>query len=266
MNKTLLCAVVVLLGFLTGCVTPRNITYMQGFDQGMAQSVRALTRLKIQPDDKLSIVVSASDPELAQVFNLFLAQVRVGTTAKNSLANNGQVSAYTVYPDGTITFPILGNIHVAGMERRELAAMIEERIVAQNLLKDPVVTVEFLNATISVLGDVASPGEYVIDKDYMTILQAISKAGDLTITGKRDNVLVVREENGKDVAYRIDLTNTAQMMESPAYYLQQNDVVYVEPNNTKKRQSTVNGNSVLTPSFWISIMSFVSTLVVLFVK
>lgn len=266
MNKTILCAIMALLGLLTGCVTPKNITYMQGFDQGMTQDVRALTRLKIQPDDKLSIVVSASDPELAQVFNLTLAQVRAGQLNNSATLtnNNGQISAYTVYPDGTINFPLLGNLQVAGLERKDVARMIEQRLVSQNLLKDPVVVVEFLNATVSVIGDVNKPGEYPIDKDYMTVLQAISKAGDLTITGKRDNVLVVREEGDKDVAYRLDLTNTAELMESPAYYLQQNDVVYVEPNNTKKRQSTANGNTVLTPSFWISILSFVTTLVVLF--
>ena len=176
------------------------------------------------------------------------------------------MSAFTVSPDGTISYPLLGTLYVAGMSRTEVARMLEDKLVKEGYLKDPVVTVEFLNATISVLGDVNAPGEYPITRDNMTILQALGKAGDLKITGMRKNVLVVREEEGKDVAYRLDLTDTKSLMESPAYHLQQNDVVYVEPNDYAKRQSVVNGNSVLTPSFWISIASFLSTIAVLITK
>ena len=134
------------------------------------------------------------------------------------------------------------------------------------MLKDPTVTVEFLNATISVLGDVRNPGEYAIDRENLNIIQAISKAGDLNITGQRENVLVVREENGQDRAYRVDLTNTAELMQSPAYYLQQNDIVYVEPNDMKKRESINNANTILTPTFWLSVASFATTIAVLIFK
>ncbi len=250
--------------FLSSCGTPKNITYMQGFEQGDLQSVISQRRITLQADDKVSIVVSSKDPELAQVFNLSVAQVRVGQ--ENTSSNNTQVSAFTVSPDGTISYPLLGTLYVAGMSRTEVARMLEDKLVKEGYLKDPVVTVEFLNATISVLGDVNAPGEYPITRDNMTILQALGKAGDLKITGMRKNVLVVREEEGKDVAYRLDLTDTKSLMESPAYHLQQNDVVYVEPNDYAKRQSVVNGNSVLTPSFWISIASFLSTIAVLITK
>ncbi len=141
--------------------------------------------------------------------------------------------------------------------------MLQKRLVSEKLLTDAIVTVEFLNATVSVLGDVSSPGEYVIDKENLTIWQAIAKAGDLNITGKRNNVLVVREENGQDRAYRIDLTDTEAAMQSPAYYLQQNDIVYVEPNDMKKRNAVVNGNNVLTVSFWMSAASFVASMAIL---
>lgn len=264
MNKTLICAVLALASLLCGCVTPKNITYMQGFDEGMAQTVREMTRLKVQPDDKLSIIVSAKDPELAQVFNLTIAQVRTGH--KTALSNDGQTAAFTVAPDGTINYPLLGKLHVAGLDRTELASAIEQRLIAENLLKNPIVIVEFLNATVSMLGDVKSPGEYAIDHDNMTLLQAIAKAGDLQITGERKNVLVVREEDGKDVAYRVDLTDTEKLMTSPVYYVQQNDVIYVEPNNTKKRSATANGNTFLTPGFWISVISFLTSMVVLILR
>ena len=251
---------------LSSCKTPKDIAYMQGFDQGDVQAVVSQRRITLQPDDKVSIVVSSKDPELARVFNLSVAQVRVGQDNVSSLTSNSQVSAYTVSPDGNIDYPLLGSLHVAGMSRMEVAKMIEAKLLKDGYLKDPVVTVEFLNATISVLGEVNSPGEYPISRDNMTLLQALGKAGDLKITGMRKNVLVVREENGKDVAYRLDLTDTKSLMESPAYHLQQNDVVYVEPNDYAKRQSVVNGNSILTPSFWISIASFLSTIAVLITK
>ncbi|MFG6423693.1 MAG: polysaccharide biosynthesis/export family protein, partial [Paramuribaculum sp.] len=175
-------------------------------------------------------------------------------------------AAFTGPPDGTSDYPILGEIRGAGLSRTEVAAKIKESIIAKNLLKDPIVPVEFMNASISILGDVAHPGEYAIDRDNLNIFQALSKAGDLNITGMRENVLVVREEFGQDIAYRLDLTNTQALMQSPAFYLQQNDVVYVEPNDTKKRQANANGNTVLTPTFWMSVVSLLTTISVLIFK
>ena len=248
---------------LASCSTPKDITYLQGFDNGMTQKAVAQSRITVRPDDKLSIVVSSKDPALAEVFNLAIAQHRVGYTLNNQ---NQYTSAFTVRPDGDITYPIIGDIHIAGLSRPAVAELIEKELKERNLLKDPVVTVEFLNATVSVLGDVARPGEYSLDRDNLNIIQAISKAGDLNITGMRENVLVVREENGHDVAYRVNLTDTQSLFESPAFYLQQNDVVYVEPNPTKKRQATSAGNSVLTPAFWISVASLLTTITALLIK
>ena len=244
----------------TSCSAPKNITYMQGFESGDVQAVMGQRRLTLQPDDKISIVVSSKDPELAEVFNLAIAQHRVGSSSESS---SNSASAFTVSPDGYIKYPVIGEIHVAGLNRHEAADVIERKLLSHNLLRDPKVTVEFLNATISILGDVNSPGEYPIDKDNLTILQALSKAGDLNITGMRGNVLVVREEDGKDRAYRLDLTDTESLMQSPAYYMQQNDVIYVEPNATKKRQADANGNTVLTPAFWISVASLLATITTL---
>lgn len=254
---------VTLLGLtMASCSTPKNITYMQGFNNESVQAVREQRRITVQPDDKLSIVVSSKDPALAEVFNLAIAQYRIGYTNQN----NQNTSAYTVDPDGNVNYPIIGKVHIAGQNRHEVSETIQNKLIQNNLLKDPVVTVEFLNATVSVMGDVAKPGEYELDKDNMTILQALSKAGDLNITGLREQVLVVRKENGQDRAYRLDLTDTQSLMQSPAYYLQQNDLVYVEPNSTKKRQATTTGNTVLTPTFWISVASLLATITALIIK
>ena len=249
---------------LWSCSTPKDITYMQGFNDLASQEVTMPSRITVQPDDKISIIVTSKDPALAEVFNLAIAQYRIGTT--QGYTSESKVGSFTVDPSGNIDYPLLGSLHLSGMTRHEVADMVKHRIITANLLKDPIVTVEFLNASVSVLGDVNKPGEYPIDRDDMTILQAIAKAGDLQITGMRNNVLVVREEDGRDVAYRIDLTNTASIMESPVYYLRQNDVVYVEPNNTRKRQATANGNTALNPSFWLSFISVVTTVCVLIFK
>lgn len=261
--KNIALPVIAAAALLSSCSTPKNITYVQGFDNNQVQQVKSQTRLTVQPDDKLSIVVSSKDPELAEVFNLAIAQVRVGQTGQN---NSQQTAAFTVDPNGDIQFPVIGLIHVAGLQRYEVANLIQDKLIKENLLKDPTVTVEFLNATVSVIGDVKNPGEYTIDRDNMTVLQALSKAGDLNITGMRDNVLVIREENGMDRAYRLNLTDTESLMTSPAYYIQQNDVVYIEPNGMRKRQATTNANTVLTPSFWLSVASFLTTIGVLIFK
>jgi polysaccharide export outer membrane protein len=126
-----------------------------------------------------------------------------------------------------------------------------------------VVTVEFLNASVYVLGDVSSPGEVPINKEGLNIMQALSLAGDLSITGQRENVLVVREEEGGNHAYRIDLTDKEGLVQSPVFYLQQNDVVYVEPNDMQKRNSKSNANTIITPTFWMSVVSFLTALGVL---
>ncbi len=249
---------------MSSCSTPKNITYMQGLENGQTQEVMVQRRFTAQPDDRLSIIVTSRDPRMADMFNLAITQKVVGYSAGGSY--NPASASYTVNPDGTINFPVLGAIPVAGKTRSEIAADITGRIKSQDLLKDAVVTVDFLTAKVAVLGDVATPGEFPVDRDNITILQALAKAGDLNITGMRENVLVIREEEGKDIAYRVDLTKTSELMMSPAYYLQQNDVVYVEPNPTKKRQSTANGNTVLTPTFWLSVTSVLTTIAVLIVK
>ena len=161
---------------------------------------------------------------------------------------------------------MLGKVTVAGKNREQIAALIKSELIKRNLVNDPVVTVEFGNLYVSVLGEVARPGRFPITRDKVTILDAISQAGDLTIYGKRENVCLMREENGHQNIYRVDLTNGGALLASPAYYLQQKDVIYVEPNDTRARQSTVNGNNVRSTSFWISLASLATSVAVLIVK
>lgn len=256
---------------LVACSTPARITYFQDLRPGESeQQVVAATEIKVRPGDKLSIIVNSRDPQLTQLFNLPYVTQQIGrgstsTSSSSSAASQG-ISGYTVDEEGRIDFPVLGKIEIVGKNREEIAAFIKEELLAKNLVKDPVVTVEYMNLCISVLGEVASPGRYSIDRDKVTLLDAISMAGDLTIYGKREKVLVLREENGVQRVYGVNLCSAEHLYTSPVYYLRQNDVVYVEPNNVRARQATVNGNNVRSTSFWISLASLLTTIAVLVFK
>lgn len=252
--------------FLLGaCSTSKEIPYFQDLRPGESElTLTTPVEIKIQPKDKLSILVNSQDPRLTNLFNLPIFTQQIGQES-NTGSSRG-VSGYTVDTKGCIDFPVLGKIFIAGMTREEVAAHIKSELQSHDLIKDPVVIVEYMNLSIAVMGEVANPGRYNIDKDHLTILDALSQAGDLTIYGKREKVLVLRNEEGKQRVYGVNLCSAEHLYTSPVYYLQQNDVVYVEPNDTKARQSTVNGNNVRSTSFWISLASLLTSIAVLIVK
>ena len=253
--------------FLLGsCSTSHKVVYMQDVESDVRRDDIARIPVTAQPEDKISIIVNSKDPELADMFNLPVMTHRVGQAMNNSYNYNQQVSSYTVDSDGNIDFPILGEIHVAGLKREQIASRIKNELVRKNLVKDAVVIVEFLNMGVSVIGEVNNPGRFSIDRDHLTLLDALSLAGDLTIYGKRDNVLVIRPENEGESYYRVNLLDSRSLQNSPVYYLRQNDVVYVEPNEVRARHSTVNGNNIRSTSFWISLASLLTTMGVLIFK
>ncbi len=264
---------VVLLLALVSC-TPKNVTYFQNIDDTIASVNVKESFIKVRPEDKISIIVHSKDDQLSKLFNLPVVSTNIThamlTSDAGTLKNDGGVksgvSVYTVSPEGTIDFPVLGQLKIEGMTRSELSGFIKGELMGRNLVKDPTVTVEFVNTGISVLGEVNSPGRMEVNRDHLTVLDALAMAGDLTINGQRENVLVIREEPDGRKAYRIDLTDAKQTMTSPAYYLQQNDVVYVEPNGQQKRQTTTNGNNFLSTAFWISVASLLTTISVLIFK
>ncbi len=260
MRKLLLLSMIM---FACSCASVRNISYFQDTANGATNVLAEVQTIKVQPEDKISIVVNSKDPMLMQLVNLPVADIRVSGMTTSS---NYEVSGYTVNNQGEIDFPVLGKVYVAGKTREEIATLIKEKLISEEIVKDPVVTVEFVNLTISVIGEVAKPGKYNIDKDRITILDAISLAGDLTIYGMRDKVIVLRESNGKQITYKLNLLDSQNLLRSPAYYLTQNDVVYIEPNDVRTRQSTVNGNNIRSTSFWISLASLLTTITILFVN
>jgi len=258
-------AAIIFVMAVCSCSTPRDIAYFQDLYPGQTElTVTDPVEITIRPKDKLSILVNSQDPRLTNLFNLPIISQQVGVD--NSTNQNRGLSGYTVDSKGCIDFPVLGKIKVEGMTREKVAEKIKAELTVRNLVKEPVVTVEFMNLTIAVMGEVNKPGRYAIDKDEVTILDALSMAGDLSIYGKREKVLVLRKEGGQQRVYGVNLCSASHIYSSPVYYLQQNDVVYVEPNDTKKRQATVNGNNVRSTSFWISLASLMTTIAVLIVK
>lgn len=253
---------VLLVVSAASCSTYKKINYIQDAQLDTALTMIANQGILIQPMDMISIVVSSRDPELARIYNLPVVTYQAGS--ESSVSNFSQrLIGYSVDNDGNIQFPELGTIHVAGLNRWQLAELIREKL--SSLVKDAVVTVQFMNFKISVTGEVTSPGVFDISGDKITIFEAISLARNLTIYGRRDGVYVIREQNGSRTIYQVDL-RTVDMFNSPAYYLQQNDVVYVEPNKVRAGQSTINENNLKSVSLWVSIGSFLSTLATLFIS
>lgn len=259
---------------MSSCSTPTNIAYFQDAEaiRGMALQSEQLFRLR--PEDKINIVVNSADPMLVQQFNLTsrtLSTMSLGAsvsplTSSGGNMANGQTVAYTVDDQGDIIFPVLGKVSVLGKTRKEVAEYIQDRLIARDLVKDPIVTVEYVNLGIDVLGEVNRPGHIDILKDHFTVIDAISRAGDLTINGRRDYVMVSREVDGEDQTFIIDLTNRQSMLSSPAYYLQQNDVVYVSPNSKRMREAKSTGNTFNQPSIWISLASLLTTITALILR
>lgn len=250
---------------LAGCSASHKIAYMQDVRSDVKREVAAVP-VTAQPGDKISIVVNSKNPELADMFNLPIMTHRIGQPMNSDYNYNQQVSSYTVDSNGNIDFPVLGELHVEGLKREKIASYVKNELVRKNFVKDAVVIVEFLNMGVSVMGEVNRPGRFGIDRDHLTLLDALSMAGDLTIYGKRENVLVIRQENGGETYYRVNLCEAKSLQRSPVYYLKQNDMVYVEPNEVRARHSTVNGNNVRSTSFWMSLASLLTTLGVLIFK
>lgn len=239
---------------VTSCGTPKNIEYFQDLSSRPDTVVQVPNKvITVRPTDKLYIGVKCKDPQISQLFNL-----TGGTTTSYNVSTDAYY--YTVDSEGNIDFPVVGKIHIGGLTREQVAEQVKKSLIDANLVKDPTVTVGLSNLHYSMMGEVSKPGQYSFDSERVTILDAISKAGDLTIQGRRKDVMVLRQEDGHQKIYKMDLCSGKDILSSPAYYLQQNDVVYVTPNDTKKRSSTLNGNTVQSTSFWMSISSLLITI------
>lgn len=248
---------------LVSCVPSKKMIYLQGAEE-MSETPQTIAQnyeLKIVPDDQLLITVSSKDEELLE---LFANSQVLGSSESSSIQ---ETVGLRVDKQGKIEVPILGEMQAAGLTRGELAKAIEAKLIEGEYLNDPTVTVQLKDFKVTVMGEVNSPGVQAISGDRVTILEALTMAGDLTPSGKRDNILVVREEGDQRVSYVVDLTSSEKVLTSPCYYLKQNDVVYVQPNKSigVKGSATLSfvsaSSSIL--SVIASVLSIVSMIIVL---
>lgn len=249
---------VMALGLLSSCVSREKIVYFQDIEKLAEKTSMVKPSLTFKPNDLLGITVSAATLEAARPFNV-IAESRPTIEGTGMTTTNTQQMAYLVDSDGNINFPELGIIHVEGLTPKELNEHLTEKLSVY--IKDPIVNIRILNFTVSILGEVGRPGSYPVSGEKISITEAIGLAGDLTIYGRRDNVLVIRE-NGETKSYAYLDFRSSDLMDSDYYYLKQNDVVYVEPNPAQRQSASFNRNA----GVYISIASLLLSVIVLITR
>jgi len=245
--KPVLLATLALL--LSGCASYKDIVYFQDIDERTLKPLLNEYEATIKKDDRLAIVVSGSDKTVTAPYNLTLTELTTSAGSSAYGPENATLS-YLVDSDGNIEFPILGKIQVEGMTRNELVQYLTREIGKD--VKDPIVYVNFKNFKFTVLGEVRAPGTYTIDSEKISVLQALGRAGDLNLTAMREGILLIREVDGVQKHYKINL-KSSDLLESPYFYLQQNDVIYVPPSPTRVAQGTA------ATGLWSSMLSTISS-------
>jgi polysaccharide export outer membrane protein len=255
-KTTCLIRFIIFLLFFSSCHQKEKIVYFQGNQSSSLQSTSYNPVLK--PDDILSIQVNAQDEASVKLFNLSAsnASQNIGGYA----SGNPTPFGYLINSEGYIDFPILGKLKLQGLTRQQAVDLIKEKL--KSYLNDAIVIIRILNYKITVLGEVKNPGTFTIPNERITLLEALGIAGDLNITAVRNNILVIREIDGKLTETRVDITKK-EFFNSSVYYLQQNDVVYVEPNKVKINSALFNQTNVSTG---ISVVSLLVTILLLFTR
>ena len=245
--------------FLASCSPQKYLTYLQDMEYGVPYEVeQPMQVIRLQPGDQLSITVSCKQPELAIPFNIMsgsISQDGTGSTTASSFARDNDFR-YTVDENGFINFPLLGPLMVQGMTIEEVEDFVERRIMEENYIADPIVTANFKNFQITVLG-MAGSGNYTINKDRLNILEAIAMLGNIPNTAMINDIMVIRNQDGFRTAYSVNL-KTKDLFESPVYYLQQNDIIYIKPSKyvSDGRFERVNGVTSTIFSFVNLISNF----------
>lgn len=245
---------------LSSCGSTKNVAYFQNADSISYAASKMLYEAKIMPKDELTITVITTDPKAAIPFNLAVSQT-IGTGGQLS-SSGGSLQGYLVDNSGNIEFPVVGTLHVGGLTNNQAENLIKSKVkpyLAEQ--ENPIVTVRMGSYHVSVLGEVTKPGVIYAPQEKMSVLEALAQCGDLTIYGKRDNVLLIRQDaEGEKHTYRLNM-NDANIINSPYYYLQQNDIIYVEPNKVKAQNSAIGSSTTLWFSA-VSILTSIASLVV----
>lgn len=249
---------------LASCATNKRAAYIQQVQTDIPTAIEQDYQIRIKPLDRLTVTINSKDPELAAPFNAASSYNSLNGLSTYSSSSNGNLQILTVDKEGKIQLPIIGEIDCDGLTRNELAKKIENTIRENGMVHDPIVIIQFADVKFSVLGEVARPGQFSITKDRISLFDALAMAGDLTIYGIRTDVAVAREVNGVRTIEYLDLTST-DIFNSPAFYLQQNDVVYVKPNKYKAQTGEISQNR----NFYLSLVGTaisVATLIVTLTK
>ena len=258
-KKLSLVVCAVCLALTTSCVSNKKMIYLQGAtrEYALPQEIKDSFELQVQPDDQLAISVTSKDIELVQRFNnnTLIGGGNNSQTGTNTVNVSSGVAYFTVSKEGNIEFPIFGTLHVGGMTTREISRMVQRRMIDEGYIGDAVVNTKIMSFKVTVMGDVKNPGTQTYQGERLTIMEALGKAGDLNNSAYRNNVLVVREENGERKAYEVNLLDNQAVFNSPAYYLQQNDIIYVQPNKSQR----VKGSTSYT---WLTVGSTVVGMIV----
>jgi polysaccharide export outer membrane protein len=248
----LLATAIMLLG---SCASTKNVAYFKNSSKVDLSASRGLYDARIMPKDELVITVSTSEPDAAVPFNLTVPTPY--SQNQRSTYSQAMLQTYLVDNMGNINFPIIGTLHVGGLTKTETENLIHDKISPyMNKNENPIVTVRMSSYKISVIGEVARPGSYTVSKEKVSVLEALALAGDLTIHGVRNNVQLIREDALGEKSIIVLNLNDANIINSPYYYLQQNDVIYVEPNKVKAQNSAVGSMTTL----WFSATSILISL------
>ncbi|HUZ58022.1 MAG TPA: polysaccharide biosynthesis/export family protein [Hanamia sp.] len=246
-----LCCFLFIAILFSSCANTKKVIYFNNVKDATFTSENMQKQYPLEPNDILSITISSLNAEASAPFNLQNNYISRATTVTGS---NNESGGYLVSPDGTIDMPILGTIKAAGLTQSQLKENITNLILSKKLLVDPIVDIRYLNFEVTVLGEVAKPTVITVPSEKISLLKALGLAGDLTIYGRRDNVLLIRQEDGKRITRHIDL-NSSNFFDSPYYYLQPNDVIYVEPNKQKAAIARRNPNILPIVLSAISVIS-----------
>lgn len=262
MKKLLIPFVLLLMIMLVGsCSSSKQVAYFQNIDSISLAASRGLYDAHIMPKDELTITVITTNPEASAPFNLSVSH-SIGTSGQLS-TGGGSLQGYLVDNEGNINFPIVGTLHVAGMTKTQCEDMIKQKIMPYlNERENPIVTVRMSSFRVTVIGEVGAPKVIPVTTEKMSIIEALASAGDLGIYGKRRNVLLIREDaTGEKHATRINM-NDANLFNSPNYYVQQNDIIYVEPNSVKAKNSAIGSSTTL----WFSVVGIITSVASLLVN
>lgn len=243
---------------LTSCATRKEMVYFQDGPLLTTDVNNMNTELVYQPNDLITIDINGADPETVQPFKLPPVTFEENISPLN-VQGTLRVQAYLIDINGNIDFPSLGTLKIAGMTRSQTTTFFKEKL--SDFIKDPIVNIRLANFSISVLGEVNRPGVYTVQDERLSLSEALGLAGDLTNNGKRDNIFLIREVDGEKRFANLDLTSV-NIVNSPLYYLKQNDVIYVEPNKAKIRSSTFNPNTAIV----ISAISTLATIAAILIR